>query len=222
MPFKTAVLSLTGSLALHTLAAVSFSVPDWQQETSSSQPMEISYVRYAPEKHAPQPKLILQAPAQIKYPPVVKTETKTKESVIALKAVSRLPNNTVEKAGDKSLVTIGDLAVKSEGTMPTDPKKGKILSNYFGLVKQRIRQTVEKSYSRENLGRGNIMVTFVLKSDGTLVKVFPAQRSSGADELMKYFAVRCIRQCSPFPRFPKELGMDRITFNLSIQFDEAA
>ena len=115
---------------------------------------------------------------------------------------------------------VSSFTVKNDEEFLADPQKGKIFLNYFGQVKQRVRRAVEKGYTRERPGRGDVTLMFVLKADGAVVKVFPVDESSSADEPMKDFAVRCVRECAPFPPFPKGLGMERISFNLSILFDE--
>ena len=218
MPFKMTVLSLAASLALHALAVTSFYVPVWQNHDTPSQSVEISYVRY--------PKEIPPAPPQIKYLPVVKNVRLSEEIRVFPK---EMPHSlgaqleaSVEKFALDHSVKASSLAVNNGEEFLTDPQKGKIFLNYFGQVKQRTRRAVEKGYARERPGRGEVTLMFVLKADGAVVKVFPVDENSSADEPMKDFAVRCVRECSPFPHFPKGLGMERISFNLSILFGESS
>lgn len=218
MPFKTTAFSLMASLALHALVVTSFYVPIWQKNETPAQSLEIAYVRY--------PKAMSSAPPQIKYPPVVKNVRKPKESRVTPKDIPRSPGAPLEASAEKFTpdhsAKVSSFAVKNGEEFLADPQKGKIFLNYFGQVKQRVRRAVEKGYTRERLGRGDVTLMFVLKADGAVVKVFPVDVNSSADEPMKDFAVRCVRECAPFPPFPKGLSMERISFNLSILFDEAS
>ena len=218
MLFKTTAFSLTASLALHVLVVASFYVPVWQKSETPSQSVEIAYVRY--------PQEIPPAPSQIKYPPVVKNVRPSKESRVSPKDMPRSLGAQSEASTEKSApdhsAKVSSFAVKNGEEFLEDPQKGKIFLNYFGQVKQRVRRAVEKGYTRERPGRGDVTLMFVLKADGAVVKVFPVDENSSADEPMKDFAVRCVKECSPFPHFPKGLGMERISFNISILFDETS
>ncbi len=138
---------------------------------------------------------IPQAVPSIKYPPVAKKKVKAKKIAESIQ-------------------------VRNAGEFLSDPQKGKAFLNYFGLIKQRVHRMVEKKYQSERLGHGDVSLVFILKADGTVVNIYPIEKDSSADEWVKDFAVRCVRDCSPFPHFPKELGMERISFNLSILFNE--
>lgn len=217
MPFKSIILPLSASLVLHTLLAVSFYQPGAQKEDAGKKFVDISYVRYVPEKNAP---------PQIQYPPVIKNAQPSKEKAVLIKAPARSLNNNaaapIERVIPAAAAKEGGFIIKSSDELLADPQKGKIFLNYFGLVRQRVRHEAEKGFLRGSLGHGDVMLYFVLKSDGAVVNVSVINERSSAEPFIKDFAVRCVRACSPFPRFPKELGMQRISFNLSILFDETS
>jgi len=206
MPFKTTAFAFMASLAAHTVLIASFGLPVWENQGAESRFVDLSYVRYTPEPAPPKP-------LQIKYPPMIKPANKSKE-------ISAQVSDTAVPVS-ASIAKVGAFTVQSSEVFLTDPQKGKIFLDYFGLVKQRIRRAVEKKSLAERPGHGDVSLVFVLKADGTAVKVIAVDKDSSADELMKNFAVHCVKDCSPFPRFPKALGMDRISFNLSILFNES-
>ena len=215
MPFKTTFLLLTASLALHALV-VSFYAPGWQQKDPTDPFVDISYVHYA--KEVPHDVI-----PQIKYPPVVKNQSRTQNPNPEMIPRPRAVENRQEESAPAAPVALppaGSFKVRKSEEFLTDPHKGKVFLNYFGLIKQRVRRAVEKKYSSERMGRGSVSLMFILKSTGAVVNVFVVEKDSSVDEVMKDFAVRCVQDCSPFPHFPKELGMDRVSFNLSILFDE--
>lgn len=216
MPFKAIFLPLTASLALHALAISSFCIPLLQKDGPSSRSVEISYVQYSKETTS--------APPQIHYPPVTKITHRKSETAIPDKkaTVTRVGEvrATEGKPAESGSAIVSSFKVRNSEEFLADPQKGKIFLDYFGQVKQRVRRAVEQGYSRRRSGRGDVTLMFVLKADGAVVKIFPVNENSSADDSLKDFAVRCVREGAPFPRFPKELGMDRISFNLSILFDE--
>ena len=221
MPFKTLILPLTASLAIHTLVVASFGVSAVSREEPGNRFFDISYVRYTPENNTK----IVSPPPQIQYPPMAKKADRAKEKMNQpVKEEAHFLNtkedDSIKTHAPAASATVSSLDVKNSEEFLSDPQKGKVFLNYFGLVKQRVRRAIETGYSKQDLGRGDVLLSFVLKSDGAVVKVFSIDKDSSANEFMKDFAVRCVRECSPFPRFPKELGMDRISFNLSILFDE--
>ena len=206
MPFKTVTLAFMASLAAHTLL-VSLYPPAWENGEPDDHFVEVSYVHV--DKETP------PALPPIKYPPAVKDQVRARAPKPEAIQVSR-------QEGTAPVVSksVNSFKVSNSEELLADPQKGKIFLDYFGLIKQRVRRAVEKRYPGERLGRGDVSLIFVLKSDGAVVNVFTVEKGSSADELMTDFAVRCVKDCSPFPHFPKALGMDRISFNLSILFDE--
>jgi outer membrane biosynthesis protein TonB len=214
MPLKTTALAFSVSLAAHLLFVASFDPFLWENKEPNDRLVEVSYVHYAP-KTPP-------AYQQINYAPIARNQDKIKKPKLDAIQVSRVPEDHREASPTSVLSPRPDsFKVRNSEEFLADPGKGKVFLNYFGLIKQRVRRAVEKKYPGERLGRGDVSLLFVLKSDGAVVNVSAVEKDSSADELMKDFAVRCVKECSPFPRFPKELGMDRISFNLSILFDES-
>ena len=209
MPFKTTASAFTVSLAAHALLAASFGLPLWENKESGDQTVEISYVRR-----------VTQAPPayqQIKYAPIPGSLKKIEPQIVPRPRASEASQTASAPVVSPQASSV---KVRNSEEFLTNPQKGKVFLNYFGLIKQRVRRAVEKKYSGEPLKRGDVSLVFVLKSDGAVVNVFVVEKDSSADEAMRDFAVRCVKDCSPFPHFPKELGMERISFNLSILFDE--
>ncbi len=211
MPFKSTALAFAASLAAHALL-VTFYLPVLENRESDSHSVDISYVHYA--KETP------QAVPTIKYPPVAKNYSRVQMSKPETIRSSRVKENSREGSAAAALPAAHSFRVRNSEEFLTNPQKGKVFLNYFGLIKQRVRRAVEKKYSSERLGRGDVSLLFVLKADGTVVNIIAVKKDSSADEVMTDFAIRCVKDCSPFPHFPKELGMERISFNLSILFDE--
>ncbi|OIO38653.1 MAG: hypothetical protein AUJ72_02155 [Candidatus Omnitrophica bacterium CG1_02_46_14] len=211
MSFKTTALAFAASLAVHTMLVTCY-FPAWEGREDESRTVEISYLHYS--KEAP------QTIPSIKYPPVIKKEAKIQKIHGEKYVVPQASESRPVEMKPERMVVSESIQVKNAGEFLSDPQKGKAFLNYFGLVKQRVHRMVEQKYKTERMSHGDVSLVFILKADGTVVNVYPIEKNSSADEWVKDFAVRCVRDCSPFPRFPKELGMQRISFNLSILFNE--
>ncbi len=216
MPFKTTALAFIASLAAHALVVASLDPSFWENKDISDRLVDISYVRYKEDVPNYQ---------QLKYPPVVRNPSKVKKPQIEAQVLEQhreiSPLKTQPLPAAPVLAPISLPRTGSSEELVSDPHKGKVFLNYFGLIKQRVRRVVERKYPGEQMEHGDVSLMFVLKSDGTLVNVSAVEKDSSADEVMKDFAIRCVKECAPFPHFPKELDMERISFNLSILFDES-
>jgi len=102
----------------------------------------------------------------------------------------------------------------------SDPKNGRIFSEYFQSVKSRI-QTVaarhQKFIVREN---GKVEIDFVLGPRGNILVTRPNPRSPGArDPLLATRALDIIRESAPFSPFPREIEATSVSFNITLVFD---
>ena len=101
-----------------------------------------------------------------------------------------------------------------------NPKKARIFVGYFGGIRNKIYDVVRKRYSRENAGEGTVTLYFVLRSDGRLDRAAVLDGKSECPASIKEFAVQCLREAGPFEAFPSGLEADRISFNLTVLFQE--
>ncbi len=101
-----------------------------------------------------------------------------------------------------------------------DPQKGKIFSDYFVMVKEKIRQTIRRRAADQEMERGVVALLFILNSDGRLENVSVLESQSHADEASKTFALECLKKTAPFSSFPAKLGVGSISFSVIVAFDE--
>ena len=225
MPYRSTFLACMGSIMLHSaVLATSFYWPSSQNEAPAQRAVQVDLVNYTPQKEvkakiaqnsttklAPKPRVTQKTLVEKKAAAPVKT-------TILKSAVS--PDRAVKPTA-KSDLNADTQNVRSGSELLADPQKGKIFLDYFTVIKERVQRRVEKKYEKERLDRGDVALVFVLRSDGDLVKVYAVDKESDANDKVKEFAKQCVKECSPFPKFPKELGMEKISFNLSILFAES-
>ena len=87
---------------------------------------------------------------------------------------------------------------------------------YYQIVRDRIRDRAYGNYTK--LSVGEVFVTFVIKSDGTLSGLQVLEAKSSANEFLRDVGLRSVQEAAPFPPFPKDLAYPELTFNVSISF----
>ena len=87
---------------------------------------------------------------------------------------------------------------------------------YTNIIRDRIRERAYVNFVK--YAGGDVYLTFIVKSDGTLTDVQVLQNRSQASEALCTSGMDSIREAAPFPPFPKELNYPELTFNIQISF----
>jgi len=87
---------------------------------------------------------------------------------------------------------------------------------YYQIVRDRIRERAYTNYTK--LSVGEIYLTFIIKSDGTLGELQIIENRSTANEFLREVGQKSVREASPFPPFPEDLNYPELTFNVAISF----
>lgn len=128
---------------------------------------------------------------------------------------------SVPKLGTRPVKTTSPAitpVVRNSSELLADPKNGKVFVNYFVRVKERLARVIQRQYGAGSVGNGTVSLVFVLRADGSLENVLVSGPQTDADESAKNFALNCLKDAAPFGSFPKELGLDRISFNVAVYF----
>jgi outer membrane biosynthesis protein TonB len=89
---------------------------------------------------------------------------------------------------------------------------------YNDRLHQRIQQRANEIVENIKTHAGDVYLTFVLKSDGTLLQTKIIEERSNADNYLKQLSLRIINESGPFAPFPKDLTYPELTFNIIISF----
>lgn len=192
----------------------------------TSEPIEISFVQYpsAPLAETKQP--IAPKPPRKKYKviPVPRLDT---EEIRQPSEFEKAIRAKIEKQEAQLLKLSANTDIPDKNKLPqtsaeilTDPVRGKIFVGYFGNVKHAIQDLLVKKYAKRAIGHGSVYLFFVLNDSGALEKISVVDKESTADEYLRELAVQCVRDAAPFGNFPQSLGTDRISFNVTIYFEE--
>ena len=88
--------------------------------------------------------------------------------------------------------------------------------SYYQIVRDRIRERAYSNYTK--LSVGEVFVTFIIKSDGSLSGLQVLDTKSAANDFLRHVGIKSVQEAAPFPVFPKDLVYPELTFNVSISF----
>ncbi|RKY29732.1 MAG: hypothetical protein DRP74_08310 [Candidatus Omnitrophota bacterium] len=113
------------------------------------------------------------------------------------------------------------IAVKKKVTLPPIVDIDKINNpsyiSYYQIVREKIRRAAYNNYLRSETGQ--VYCSFVIASDGNLLQARLVKDKSSANAFLKENALKSIKDASPFPVFPEELGYSQLSFNVIISFE---
>lgn len=127
-------------------------------------------------------------------------------------------NEAAEPRVEAIALTAEDFPVKKSSELLMDPDKGALFLDYYTRIREKIHDIVERRFRARNVGGGTVELLFVLRSDGTLEHASVSDDSEAAGTV-RSFAIGCLKEAAPFGSFPRELGVSRIAFNLTVLFE---
>ena len=92
-----------------------------------------------------------------------------------------------------------------------------IYLGYYQNIREKIRRSVREHYPR-GFQKGQVLLTFVLFSDGKLKEVTTTEKNFFQDRRLKEVVVRSVIETSPFPPFPEGLHRPFVPFRVMITF----
>ncbi len=105
--------------------------------------------------------------------------------------------------------------ITKQANTPEELANDKSYIAYYDLVNQKLRQSV---FTPQNFAEGEISLTFVVASDGTLRDIEVIQNDRADNPGLKETAMQIVKKASPFPPFPEDIRKMQLTFNVVIYF----
>jgi len=197
-------------------------IPDKKEEN-----LEISYVKKEaelkeePKENREKKESPLKIPSKITAskinpPPFIDVD----QAILARKnqnreILTRQPNFT-----KPAMVKPDIIAVKKKITLPVvdiDKINNPSYLSYYQIVREKIRRSAYQNYTRTDTGE--VYLSFIISREGFLTDLRLVEEKSSSNSYLKEVALRCIREASPFPDFPKDLDYPRLSFNVIISFE---
>jgi periplasmic protein TonB len=132
------------------------------------------------------------------------------------KNVDIKPAPTTKSSAPAQRKSASDRAEESART-ETRIKNTKDYINYYQLIREQIRRRLKDNYKSYH-GDGDVMLTFILNSNGSVSSVVIDPSASTDNKALQNIAVSSINEASPYPGFPKTLNLARMSFSLQISF----
>ena len=164
-------------------------------EEKGKKDMTVDYVVIKEQKTDMRETPKIEIPKKIEIKPPVKTPEEKKPDK---------PKETKE--------TVDDIALKQARIKDT-----KDYINYYQLMREKVRRRLKRNYvyrSRE----GEVSLNFVLDSGGNILSCSADQSRSASDRVLLETAKKSLRESSPFPPFPKDIDLPKMSFNLTVVF----
>ena len=96
---------------------------------------------------------------------------------------------------------------------------GKEYASYYQTIREKIVQRLKKNY-RYYYHDGDVNLSFVLNSNGSLNRIDVELNKSTKDKRLLDVTLMSLQQAAPFLPFPKELQASCLPFSLMISFKE--
>lgn len=123
-------------------------------------------------------------------------------------------------ATNKQPTMITDLQVKRKVSVPplkSEKITNPLYQNYYQVIRTMIKEHAYANYSK--LDTGEVYLTFVLLSNGSVKQVQLIEERSSGTSYLKDVGLKSIQESSPFPPFPKDLAYPELSFNVVISFE---
>lgn len=91
--------------------------------------------------------------------------------------------------------------------------------SYNNNIRRRIKQQAYNYIKNPDFQAGEVYLTFILSSTGSLKKIKIIEAKTSANFYLRDIGLRSIEGASPFPPFPVNLNYPELTFNVVISFE---
>ena len=213
-------IALIVSCSLHALFLTRFALSSIRYSKKDRKQIEVVYTQVVPEKETAKEK---QEPKEVRS----LKQKKLQDSRLLLK---KNPTGSPVLKDEKALsqdvkmtdkpASFDRIPVERRISVPP-VKSGKINNplylNYYQLVRSRIKDQAYRNYTEYT--SGEVYLTFVLLSDGTLKQLKLIEEKTSAEDNLRQIGMKSIRESNPFPAFPADLKYPELSFNVVISFE---
>lgn len=112
------------------------------------------------------------------------------------------------------------IAIKKKITLPAidiDKINNPSYISYYQIIREKIKRAAYQNYTGSDVGE--VAVSFIVSNEGYLKEIRLIEEKSCPSVYLREVALRSIKDASAFPKFPKELDFQQLSFNLVITFE---
>lgn len=218
--FKVALLI---SLSMHSVALAPWSAINITQQKKPQTDIEVTYFHIEktlkPKIKKETFKTMVPAKKAVKLEveKITKKEPPAAKEEVPVKKALPVKEIQSEKISEIARKTISKKEIKLKSTPELEGNISYL--SYSQLIREKIKQRLYRNY-RESMGRGEIAVNFVLRSNGTLKALEVIKNRSTSNNNLHNLCIESIKRTSPFKPFPKELNFKEIAFTITVSFTQ--
>ncbi|MFH1478458.1 MAG: TonB family protein [Candidatus Omnitrophota bacterium] len=224
---KTFKIAFLFSTLIHSIFFIALPWADFFITKKDTKDMETAYVEI---KHPPDKKLVGIKPIQkrtaikgIKPQPIAEKLPDIKKEDILKPPKPEKKEKDFIKPKVRHIDTASFIeGVNFEKMMQEEKDEAKKATyvSYYRSVREKIRTYANNNYySKKDLAKGEVFLSFTVTSRGELIQVNIVDESSTDNSYLREIALNSIRDASPFPPFPEGMSQYQITFNVIISFE---
>ncbi len=214
---KSFVIALLISTGIHSIFIAPWPDLEFQKMKKPETEIEVTYFKMTklPEKIEVRQDVEKIVPSKEEVPQPLKKEPREKPKTPEKIEVQK----TKEPAPEPISIAKPALPRRRSIRMESTPNLEDNISylSYSQLVREKIRDYLYRNY-KDFMGEGEVAVTFILTSNGTLKDVAILEGLSDSSRPLQNATLKSIKQASPFRAFPKELDLAQISFKITISF----
>ena len=118
------------------------------------------------------------------------------------------------------MVTLDSRSTNRQVTLPTiksDKIDNPVYLHYYEIIRDKVKDRAYLNYAGTDTGE--VYLTFVLTSDGSLKEIRLIEEKTSASKYLKNISLKSIRDSCPFPSFLHDLKYPELSFSVLIKFE---
>ena len=210
--------ALALSFAIHAAILSRFSLQNPRLLKEAIRPLEVTYQPIKAVIRKPEPKAKLPPADSRTVSSKILERTHVSDGPPLIKETGKLSQQWQMVKSQSAGIDIRPVKRKvSVPELRSEKISNPLYLDYYQIVRNRIKERAYRNYSR--MDEGEVYLTFVLASDGSLKQIKLIDEKTSAGTYLKDIGFKSIRESSPFPSFPSDLRYPELSFNVVISFE---
>ncbi len=191
---------------------------------NKKQDLELKYVKAPPEEKKVIENQPLKKEPPLKLPLKITVDNRIPPPFIDKESIFKEKNKKIASGNQNlikpALIKPDIIAIKRKITLPAidiDKLNNPSYISYYQIIREKIKRAAYQNYTGSDVGE--VAISFIVSNEGYLKEIRLIEEKSCPSAYLREVALKSIRDASAFPKFPKELDFQQLSFNLVITFE---
>jgi TonB family protein len=191
---------------------------------NKKQNLVVKYVKTPPEGKKVTENQPLKKEPFLKLPLKITADNRIPPPFIDKESIFKDKNKKIASGNQNlikpALIKPNIIAIKKKITLPAidiDKINNPSYISYYQIIREKIKRAAYQNYTGSQVGE--VRVSFTVSNEGYLKEIRLSEEKSSPSAYLREIALKSIKDASAFPKFPKELDFQQLSFNLVITFD---